>query len=99
VSNVDRESNIRIRHELPLHRPKYRNEINKTAVRFVTAPWRMVDIYYRVLCTGRIRLFGRAWSNGLPRLSEFEFSYTGFDGLGLGGLGLVLGYTTCSYCS
>jgi hypothetical protein len=56
VSDVDRESYIRIRHELHLHRPKYRSEINKTAVRFITAPWRMVDIYYRIPCTGWIFL-------------------------------------------
>ncbi|KAJ7889773.1 hypothetical protein B0H13DRAFT_1887882 [Mycena leptocephala] len=31
--------------------------------------------------------------NGLPRISEFEFGCTGFDGLGLDGLGLVVAYT------
>jgi hypothetical protein len=28
-------------------------------------------------------LFQRAWQNGLPRIAEFEFGCTGFDGLGL----------------
>jgi hypothetical protein len=30
--------------------------------------------------------------------AEFEFGWTGFDGLGLGGLGLVLAYTKLHHC-
>jgi hypothetical protein len=35
---------------------------------------------------------------GLPRMSEFKFSCTDFDGLGLDGLGLVFAYTKHVHC-
>jgi hypothetical protein len=44
------------------------------------------------------RLVGWACQNGLPRISEFEFGCTGFDGLGLDGLGLVVAYTKHVHC-
>ncbi|KAJ7898366.1 hypothetical protein B0H13DRAFT_1884322 [Mycena leptocephala] len=44
------------------------------------------------------RLVGWACKTGLPRMSEFEFGCTGFDGLGLHGLGLVLVYTKYIHC-
>jgi hypothetical protein len=44
------------------------------------------------------RLVGWACKTGLPRTSEFEFGCTGFDGLGLHGLGLVLTYTKYIHC-
>jgi hypothetical protein len=44
------------------------------------------------------RLVGWACKTGLPRMSEFKFGCTGFDGLGLHGLGLVLVYTKYIHC-